>query len=755
MLDKQQLAHYQQQYGCGFEKAKQLFPELMEDALNHLPPHSIESYLEGARFLCKMGMGVEPSLVYLRVMPALVERMGDECCETVSDFAYFLVCSPNKHAILPFLESLAVAGLRMQDTADLQYYLALITHMIEGTETVIHGHQSMYESAGLIPLLENVPQLLGKLSVQGLAAFIDYGVKHYAQTPDQQVEYFQLKSADAKSVLQREREGTTFKQVERHLEQVKVALWDCDFTLSSYSTHIDQLRKPIPYLDEEKALVALPDIYADEAQINGLQRYQATLAHLMAHQRWSTALGADNLAPHIQLFIATFEDARVDVLAMRRFSGLREYFLNLHPIPPKDDCDPEKQACLRYRATRLSRALIDPDFDPEDDVIEDFRQQFYALLEERGEASTTQDMKALGIAYYVKTRVSSDSFPDVYFDHTDISYRDDNRCMWFHYEETDEADDEIANEYENEDDDLDESGLPPRYYDEWDYISTSYRPNWVRVYEHLQPAGNADDINQLLAKHQGLAKQLKQLIERLKPQDKKRIRFQEEGEELDLDIALRSLIDLQTGSTPDPRINFSHTTDNRDVAVMLLVDLSQSLNEKVHGSEQTLLQLSQEALAIVSWTMEQLGDQFAIAGFHSDTRKAVRYYHLKGYSESWNDEVKARLASMEASYSTRMGAAMRHAAHYLNHQTAEKKLLLVLTDGEPADIDVKDPELLIQDSKIAVNELQQQGIYSYCINMDEQADAYVSTIFGSHYTVIDHVHKLPELLPQVFMRLTH
>ena len=46
----------------------------------------------------------------------------------------------------------------------------------------------------------------------------------------------------------------------------------------------------------------------------------------------------------------------------------------------------------------------------------------------------------------------------------------------------------------------------------------------------------------------------------------------------------------------------------------------------------------------------------------------MRYLHIKGYSEHWDDEVKARLAAMEAGYSTRMGAAMRHAAHYLEAQ---------------------------------------------------------------------------------------
>jgi len=113
-----------------------------------------------------------------------------------------------------------------------------------------------------------------------------------------------------------------------------------------------------------------------------------------------------------------------------------------------------------------------------------------------------------------------------------------------------------------------------------------------------------------------------------------------------------------------------------------------------------------------------------------------------------------RLAAIEAGYSTRVGAAMRHAAHYLEARKADKKLLLVLTDGEPADIDVHDDQLLIQDSHKAVQELDQKDIFTYCINLAPKADEYVQDIFGQQYTVIDKVERLPEKLPQLFMALT-
>ena len=276
----------------------------------------------------------------------------------------------------------------------------------------------------------------------------------------------------------------------------------------------------------------------------------------------------------------------------------------------------------------------------------------------------------------------------------------------------------------------------------------------MSLYERLHSSANPADIDALLAKHGALAKRLKRLLDLLKPQDKVRVRYQEDGSELDLDVAIRSLIDLRAGSQPDARINMSHTTDGRSIAVTLLLDLSESLNQKARGSEQTVLELSQEAVSLLAWAIEQLGDPFAIAGFHSNTRHDVRYFHIKGFGERWGDEVKSRLAAMQAGYSTRMGAAMRHAARTLGTQRADKKLLLVLTDGQPSDIDAKDARLLIDDTHQAVRELDTQGIFTYCINLDAAADAYVSDIFGRQYTVIDNIARLPEQLPRLFMALT-
>lgn len=745
------LDNYLQRYKCKFPDAIELFPECLDKSLLILSHEEINHYIDGINFLCSVGQGVEPVLAYMREMPEIAAHIGVDSLKLVKNYVYKLARSPNKKALVPFLFSLKSVCKHINVINQLKSYFELIDELIEKTQTVIHGHNSLYESSGLIPLLENMHKLIAKLGLNEISKFIDYGARNYRDVPDQQIEYFSLSSYDSKSIINRERKGTSFKQIEHKLIMARDCLWDCDLPITAFSTDLDQIRIPQPYLNDET--IAVPDVYEDQNHISGLNRYRIMLAHLMAHKRWSSKLMADNYAPQMQLMVSAFEDARIDRLAMRLYPGLKKYFLALHPYPKKDACDGQKISTIRLRASRMSRALIDADFDPQNELMEELRKQFNQLLV-NGKESSTQDMSKLGTHFFIKSRQDSDSLPAIYFDDTEVSYRDDNRYFWHHYEEYDEADEITPNEYQNDEKNADASdSLPPRYYDEWDYVSQSYRLDWTKVYERLHPSGDANKINKLMEKHAELAKRLKTMIGVLKPQNKKRIRFQEEGEELDLDIALKSFIDFKSEQIPDLRINHSNTTDSRNIAVMLLVDSSESLNNINKKTGQSLLELSQEALAITAWTIDKLGDKFAIASFSSNTRKEVKYQHIKGFTEKYGYDVKARIANIKASYSTRMGAAMRHAAHYLESQVAKKKILLVLTDGEPADLDVKDPKFLIKDAKKAVYELHTKGIYSYCVSLDKNAGNYVHDVFGNYSSVIDQVEQLPIQLPEVFLRL--
>ncbi|MDA8260393.1 MAG: VWA domain-containing protein [Betaproteobacteria bacterium] len=742
------MAAYWKQLNSGFPQVKEVFEDCMAEALAVLSREELSEYLDAASFLGRMGRGVEPILTFLEEWPSVAKVLGGSALPRVMQAIHAMHKSPNGKAITPFLQTLAAVARRQHSQDALQHYLDIALDLMARTTGSIHGHHTTFPSPGLPEFYQQAPFLLSNLSMAGLKNWVEYGIRNYGNHPERQQDYFSLQSADSRAVLQRERHGTLFADVERKLDLYLRALWQDSDHLVPYSTAFDELRKPVPYYDQLG--IRVPDVFDDAGEISGLDRYRAVLAHMVGHRRWTEAQIADNWSPFQRMAVEFFEDCRIETLLCREYPGLRRIFLALHPKPAETACDPETTSCLRHRLAMLSRALLDPAHGYQDPALLDFVQRFHAAL--AAGASSTSEIAGLALSYVARTRRQSDQFAKVHFDDTVIDYRDDNRQMWKFIEEGDE---EQAFDAERKIEPGEElKGLPPRHYPEWDYHSQTYRPDWASVYEALHPSGNAAKIDQLLQKHDALAKRLKRLLDLLKPQDKVRIRYQEEGSELDLDVAIRSLIDFKGGATPDPRINMSHRTSGRDIAVMLLLDLSESLNEKAAGSEQTILELSQEAVSLLAWAIEKLGDPFAIAGFHSNTRHDVRYLHVKGYSEHWNDEVKARLAAMQAGWSTRMGAAMRHAAHYLGARPSDKKLMLILTDGQPSDVDAQDERLLIEDARQAVKELDREGIFTYCISLDPKADEYVADIFGRQYTVVDNIQRLPEKLPELFMALT-
>ncbi len=725
---------------CSVRKIDDIFEDALNRARELLSPEGLDAWLENADRVCGLGRGTELVLIFLDEIPEVVSHSDEAIIPEVAATCALLSEYAAGKAINPFLSTLPAVARRLGSAALLRSWLRLIERMAkeakEGTQL----------------LAERAPYLFNQLSMAGVENWINYGIRVYRDHPHRLPDYFSLQSADAKAMLIKERNGTLFMDHERQLRLFERALWDLETDFCPYSEAFDSLRKPRPHLD--RLGIHLPDVYEDLGPVTGINRYRAAIAHMMAHKIWSQPYLADNFSTFQHLCIEVFEDARVEHLAMQQYPGLRRLWLSMHPKPKPGSC-PEGWSCIRHKLAMLSYALLNPEHDYSDQSLLEYEAKFRARIEEDPfDPSLSTD---LGVHWLKDNDEHDFRRPKIWFEDTEVSYRDDNRYLWIFLEDVENEDDfhsdhGAADRGQGADED---ELLPPQHYPEWDQSVQNYRPDWVTVYEAIQSPGDAGHIDRLLEKHKRLAKQLKQIVDLLKPQQRRRVRYQEEGDELDLDVAIRAAIDYRIGSTPDTRIHQSHVKDGRDIAVLLLLDLSESINETPQGADATILQLSQEAVSLLATAVEALGDPFAISGFSSNTRHEVRYAHFKGFNEHWGDEPKGRLAAMEAGHSTRMGAALRHAGRYLEQRREEKRLLLVLTDGEPYDIDVQDPKYLQEDTHMAVNELDSKGITTYCISLDPHADDYVADIFGrNNYTVIDRVERLPEKLPRLFMSLT-
>ena len=744
--------------GPRFVEIDAIFETCVAQARKRLDADTVDAWLDLAFWLGRLGRGAEPQRQWLLQGAELLERLGPALLAPLRDALAVLQKTPDGRAIGDLLTVLP--ALRLSTVADAAGWLAQVLELQRRSSVAIH-HRAIDPSAALPVFLAESPTLLARVPVEGLGRWLEAGLRLHGHHPDRLAEFLRRQSPDSRALFSRERPGLALVDGERRLALTLRALWA-----------LDEPILPLPEPAEGEAVTALPYLEADglrlperleaRAGVSALQRYRLMAAHLAGHRRWSQPLVADNWSPMQRLAVETVEDARIDVLLLRRFPGLGAAMCALHPPPPADPDDStdsqRRVSTLRLRLARLSHALLTG--EPGDDAERDVLDRFTTALA-TGESSS-RDMATLALAWVARSRRQSDQFAQVIFEGTQVDWRDDNRHLWRFIEAGDEEDtlgDPPPRPAEAEPEEL-----PPRLYPEWDAAALAYRPDWVKVYDRLQPAGRAADIDALLARHHDTERDLKRLLDALKPQDRVRLRHQEEGSELDLDRAIAALGDLRAGILPDTRVQMSHRTDGRDIAVLLLMDLSASVNDPVNDPApagegaaepgETVLSLSRAAVALLAGAIATLGDRLAIVGFHSDTRQRIDLLHVKGFGEAWDDAPKARLAAVQGAFSTRMGAALRHAGELLSGRRADRRLLLLLTDGRPSDVDVADPEHLVADAAQAVHELDAQGLYTHCISLDAQADTYVGRVFGARCSVIDRVAQLPRRLPEIFLGLT-
>ncbi|MGE5505475.1 MAG: nitric oxide reductase activation protein NorD [Actinomycetota bacterium] len=729
---------------CDFAEVDAVFADSLVKAQALLSPAGVEAWLAGAARLAEMVLRPEAVVAFLDAVPDVARAAGDEAViEAASDAAAYLAGLRDVQAAAPFLATLAPVARRLESAEALAQWFALLKRItIDARE-------------GLLPLLTHAPQLLEMLTIGGLVNWAGFAIEAYRDRSYQRADYFSLQTADAHAILARERHGTLFADHARGLVLTLLALWGLEVELRPFSLAFDSRRQPMPHIDRRG--FHLPDVLDAENGVSGLDRYRAMVAHMAAHKLWSRPMLADNYSPFQHLAVEAFEDARVEALAIRRWPGLRRLWLALHPMPAEDAC-PEGFSPIRHKLAMLSRALLDPNHPYRDPLLLAAVERFHAEMERAPfDPAWAAEM---GVHYLARIHQPSFHSSKVWFDDTVVSFRDDNRWLWhfledvkdttqFHSDHGTDGDDNPPTEPD--------AGrlMLPRHYPEWDYASAEYRPDWTTVYEAIQAPGDEGVVDALLARNSVLARRIKHLVDRLEPDRRRRVRRQEEGEELDLDMAIAAMIDLAAGTIPDGRVYQSWRRGERDIAVMLLVDVSESLAAKAEGVDGTLLDLAREAASLLAWAVDALGDPLAIAGFATRTRHEVRYMHYKGFTEAWGALPKARLAAMGAGASTRMGAALRHAGHQLEARPEARKLLLLLTDGKPSDIDVDDEDYLKWDTHMAVRELGATGVSTFCITLDPKADEYVADIFGANgYAVVDRVARLPETLTRLFLALT-
>ncbi|HEX7865810.1 MAG TPA: VWA domain-containing protein [Variovorax sp.] len=483
---------------------------------------------------------------------------------------------------------------------------------------------------------------------------------------------------------------------------------------------------------------------------------RAMVAHAVAHLRHSTpARPARALKPMGIAVASAIEDARVERLLCRDFPGLHGWFAaSLAPVP--DPLDLGFAALI----ARMDRLLMLPAWQDDNHWVNKARRLFDETVARAGleDCDAFRAIASILANDLGQMRVRFE--PRGYA--VPAPYRDDNSYLW-DFGETDTPPDEAIA--------LGQSGARPppatgtcdgmgetielgRYiYPEWDRKLERLRPDWCTVIEKL-PAWQG-----LHAPREQASVDRKRIpplsLPRAHHLDRThRLRRQWEGDDIDLNAAIEVLIDRRLRLRPDPRLFMRPGRGPRPSSLLVLLDLSASANDAGPHAV-SLLDIEKQAALLLAESNAQGGiDRLAIHGFSSNTRAEVYYYRLLDFGQPLDAASRATIGAVQGRYSTRMGAALRHAASHLRGEPTGRRAILIVTDGAPSDIDVHDPGYLIEDARKAVAEAREAGVRTACIAVDGAADAYVRRIFGwRNHGIADDAQRLSQRLAHMSARL--
>jgi len=288
---------------------------------------------------------------------------------------------------------------------------------------------------------------------------------------------------------------------------------------------------------------------------------------------------------------------------------------------------------------------------------------------------------------------------------------------------------------------------------EWDYKKQLLQKKHCCLQEML-PNPHHLENTELPTHLSKTAKKLRRQFEALSP-TRQWFRGQQEGSDIDLDAYLTHLVDKKRGvAQAGEGLYRDFHGGGRDLSCLLLADFSLSTDAWVNNSAR-VIDVIRDSLFLFSEALSGTRDKFAIYGFSSRHRQHVRFYQVKAFNQKYNKEVKAHINAIRPSYYTRMGAAIRQATKILDKQHSNQKLLLLLTDGKPNDLDQYEGRYGIEDTRMALHEARKQGLQPFCVTIDEKAGDYLPHLFGTNnYIVIRNPVELPKQLPLLYARLT-
>ena len=308
---------------------------------------------------------------------------------------------------------------------------------------------------------------------------------------------------------------------------------------------------------------------------------------------------------------------------------------------------------------------------------------------------------------------------------------------------------------EPDEDDDEDLGEQVFHYDEWDHKIEDYRPAWCVLTEHRQTRTQEGFVAATFYEFGGVVTQIRRNFQLMRPEALRKMRRQEDGDDLDTDGLVEYVVDRRARIAPTPRVYVKREKRDRDVTTAFVVDMSSSTDRKIDGRKR-IIDIEKEALLLMCEALEAIRDEYAIYGFSGSGREDCQFYVVKELGERYDDRVKGRIGGIYARQKTRMGPALRHATRRLAAADSHVKLMILLTDGKPYDSDTyQDNAYAQEDTKMALREARREKIHLFCVTVDREGADYLPHMYSdANFVIIDDVRTLPQKLPQLYRRLT-
>ena len=285
------------------------------------------------------------------------------------------------------------------------------------------------------------------------------------------------------------------------------------------------------------------------------------------------------------------------------------------------------------------------------------------------------------------------------------------------------------------------------FYPEWDTSLKQYRQNWCRVQELVMQVDDDNDqslnISELRFSEYQIKKTLDMIIN-----TQRFIRYQSDGDEIDIDAWVEASSNKTQHADDFQQVYIRNNKNSRSVAIMFAIDISGS----TAGWKNEIIK---QSTWLLSRTLSKLDDQYAIYAFSGSGREQCDIYPVKQFDEKYSNTIKQRISKLAAQQYTRMGAAIRHLSKILNQAEAKTKILLVLTDGKPDDIDSYRGHYGIEDTRRAFNEAKALHLNPFVLTFDKDSIEYLPYMLGKNrYRLISEISMLPVQISTLYKQLT-